>query len=325
MGIAITPEQRELAEAVHGWIARAVPPEEVRKLLDAPGTGSPPFWDALAAQGLLAVHLPEEYGGGGGDLLDLAVVVEEAARAALPGPFLAHVLAAAVLASAASASAVPASTAPTAGDSPGPGDRGAGGLGVILRDLGSGNRVGAVAFGAGSLTAEAVDGGGYLLDGVAPPVLSGADADVLVLVASVVTGGPARRPGAAALQGASRAAPESAGVIRAAAEGPGVIRGAAEGPRRGAGPSVWSSTPGISSYGRTRAPIPRGGPPRCAPRGSGSAPTGCSRRARRRSGTSPPSSSPPTPAAPPRGHWTPRPGTPGSANSSAAPSDGSRA
>ncbi|MEU8790350.1 acyl-CoA dehydrogenase [Streptomyces sp. NPDC048643] len=183
MGIAITPEQRELAEAVRGWIARAVPPAEVRKLLDAPGAGRPPFWDALAAQGLLAVHLPEAYGGGGGDLLDLTVVVEEAARAALPGPFLASVLAAAVL-----ASAVPESATPAAGDPRRAGDRGANGLGDLLRDLGSGERVGAVAFGAGSLTAVAAAGGGYVLDGVAPPVLSGADADVLVLAAAVVTG-----------------------------------------------------------------------------------------------------------------------------------------
>ncbi|MGW2784627.1 acyl-CoA dehydrogenase [Streptomyces populi] len=174
MGIAVTPEQGELAEAVRGWIARAVPPEEVRKLLDAPGGGRPPFWDALAAQGLLAVHLPEACGGGGGDLVDLAVVVEEAARAALPGPFLANVLASAVLA------------AELAG---GTGERGeAAGLARmperagLVRALGCGERIGAVAFGAGTLTARAVDGG-YVLDGTAPPVLSGADADVLVLVA----------------------------------------------------------------------------------------------------------------------------------------------
>ncbi|MER5380423.1 acyl-CoA dehydrogenase [Streptomyces sp. NPDC002688] len=169
MGIAITPEQRELAEAVRGWIARAVPPEEVRKLLDAPGSGRPPFWDALAAQGLLAAHLPEAYGGGGGDLVDLAVVVEEAARAALPGPFVANVLASAVL------------TAEAAG---GTGDAvRAAGRGDLVRALGCGERIGAVAFGAGSLTARAADGG-YVLDGTAPPVLSGADADVLLLAAS---------------------------------------------------------------------------------------------------------------------------------------------
>lgn len=81
MGIGITSEHRELAEAVRGWVARTVPPEEVRKLLDSPPrTGvRPPWWDALVAQGLLAPHLE------GGTLLDLAVVVEEAAQAALPG------------------------------------------------------------------------------------------------------------------------------------------------------------------------------------------------------------------------------------------------
>ncbi|MFC7265983.1 acyl-CoA dehydrogenase [Streptomyces lutosisoli] len=155
MGIGTTPEQRELAEAVRGWTTRAVPPEEVRKLLDAPGGGRPAYWDALAAQGLLAVHLPEAYGGGGGDLVDLAVVVEEAARAVLPGPYLASVLASVVLA----------------------------GADDLVRALGCGERIGAVAFGPGSLAAVATDGG-YVLDGTAPPVLSGADADVLVLAAS---------------------------------------------------------------------------------------------------------------------------------------------
>ncbi|MER7160322.1 acyl-CoA dehydrogenase family protein, partial [Streptomyces lydicus] len=90
MGIGITQEQRDLAGAVAGWVARTVPPEEVRKLLDAaPGRhGRPAYWDALAAQGLLGLHLPEADGGGGGALLDLAVVLEELGRAALPGPFL---------------------------------------------------------------------------------------------------------------------------------------------------------------------------------------------------------------------------------------------
>lgn len=99
MGIAITHEQRELARSVRGWLTRAVPPEEVRKHLDVPdtATGRPSYWDAAAEQGLLGLHLPEEYGGGGGDLGDLAVVVEEAARALLPGPYLPSVLAAELL------------------------------------------------------------------------------------------------------------------------------------------------------------------------------------------------------------------------------------
>ncbi|MFE9644205.1 acyl-CoA dehydrogenase [Streptomyces sp. NPDC006365] len=168
MGIGITREQRELAEAVRGWIARAVPPEEVRKLLDSPGEGRPAYWDGLAAQGLLGVHLPEAYGGGGGDLLDLAVVVEEAARAALPGPYVPSLIASLVLVRAGADEA---------------------GEGRLVRALASGERVGAVAFAAGSMTVAPGEEGGYLLDGTAPPVLSGADADLLILAASDGVGG----------------------------------------------------------------------------------------------------------------------------------------
>ncbi|MFD4481911.1 acyl-CoA dehydrogenase [Streptomyces sp. NPDC058471] len=176
MGIGITQEQRELAAAVRGWITRAVPPEEIRKLLDAspssqlrssrgdpaPGTGArPAHWDGLAEQGLLAVHLPEECGGGGGDLVDLAVVLEEAGRAALPGPYLASSLASVVL-------------------------HRAGATGLAA-ELASGARIGAVALGAGTLTAVSV-ADGYLLDGTAPPLLCGADADLLILAAESARG-----------------------------------------------------------------------------------------------------------------------------------------
>ncbi|WCD86189.1 Acyl-CoA dehydrogenase FadE34 [Streptomyces xanthophaeus] len=151
MGIGITQEQRELAEAVRGWVARAVPPEEVRKLLDTPPqTGSrPAYWDGLAASGLLEPHLD------GGTLLDLVVVVEEAARAALPGAYLPSALASVLL--------------DRAGAEP------------------LGGRVGAVALGPGDLTAVAVEGG-YLLDGTAPPVLGAGEADLVLLAAETAHG-----------------------------------------------------------------------------------------------------------------------------------------
>lgn len=152
MGIGITQEQRELAEAVRGWVARVVPPEEVRKLLDSPPrTGvRPGYWDALAESGLLEPHLE------GGTLLDLAVVVEEAARGALPGAYLPSVLASVLLDR--------AGAEPLAG------------------------RVGAVALGPGTLTAMATEGGGHLLDGLAPPVLGAGEADVVLLAAEAAHG-----------------------------------------------------------------------------------------------------------------------------------------
>ncbi|MFJ4908572.1 acyl-CoA dehydrogenase [Streptomyces sp. NPDC093249] len=197
MGIAITHEQRELARSVRGWLTRAVPPEEVRKHLDVPGTatGRPAHWDAAAEQGLLGVHLPEEHGGGGGGLGDLAVVVEEAARALLPGPYLPSVLAAELLHRA--------------------------GHDDLAAALARGERIGAVAFtgtgtdtgtdpgsGTGTRTDTDADGarpdgartpaapltavrttGGHLLDGTAPPVLGGAQADLIVLRAATADGG----------------------------------------------------------------------------------------------------------------------------------------
>ncbi|WP_406508849.1 acyl-CoA dehydrogenase [Streptomyces sp. NBC_00212] len=157
MGIAITQEQRELAEAVRGWLARAVPVEEVRKLLDAPEAAGarPPFWDGLAEQGLLGIHLGEKFGGGG--LPELAVVLEEAGRGLLPGPYLPGALAAELL-------------------------RRAGRHEALVADIAEGRRTAAVALGAGTLTAVDCEGG-WLLDGTAPPVLAAGQAELVVLAA----------------------------------------------------------------------------------------------------------------------------------------------
>ncbi|MEV7847450.1 acyl-CoA dehydrogenase family protein [Streptomyces cyaneofuscatus] len=180
-GIGITEEHRALAHSVRGWLARAVPPGEVRKLLDAgspaPCGVRPAYWEALAGQGLAGIHLPEEYGGGGGGLLDLAVVLEEAAYGSLPGPYLATALTGAVVRRAAGA--------------------GAGGLvrrplwdlvRDLLRDLAAGERTAALALSPGTLTATPAEGG-HRLDGAAPPVLSGEAADLLLLPAADASGG----------------------------------------------------------------------------------------------------------------------------------------
>ncbi|MFC8622521.1 acyl-CoA dehydrogenase family protein [Streptomyces anulatus] len=170
-GIGITEEHRALAHSVRAWLARAAPPGDVRKLLDAespavPGV-RPAHWEALAAQGLTGIHLPEAYGGGGGGLLDLAVVVEEAAYASLPGPYLATALTSAVLRHAVAA--------------------GAGALGGPLRELAEGDRTAALALAPGTLTATPADGG-HRLDGTAPPVLTAGAADLLLLPAATTDG-----------------------------------------------------------------------------------------------------------------------------------------
>ncbi|MEZ0113040.1 alkylation response protein AidB-like acyl-CoA dehydrogenase [Catenulispora sp. EB89] len=157
--IGITSEHRELAEAVRGWLARAVPPAAVRAALDADQEERPEGWGDLAKQGLLGDHLPEAAGGAGAGLLTLAVVVEEMGRAATPGPFLPTAIAGVFLA-----------------------ESGGKGCADVVRGIAEGSVIAAAAIGAGAMVAEPVEGG-YRLSGSVEPVIGAALADWLVLTA----------------------------------------------------------------------------------------------------------------------------------------------
>ncbi|GAB3007004.1 acyl-CoA dehydrogenase [Amycolatopsis acidiphila] len=134
MAIAVTSEQRAWAESIR---ARGGDPGELR-----------------------GVALPEELGGAGGTVTDLAVGLEEAAAALAPGPLLGSVLAGLVLArrpdSALAKELVPA--------------------------LADGSARAAVAFGPGSVVASPT-GQGFFLRGRTDPVLD-ADASAHLVVAT---------------------------------------------------------------------------------------------------------------------------------------------
>src|SRR5581483_2436737 len=97
MAIGLTEEHEALAEAARGWAERNAPSGAVRATLGAETEKPPAFWGGLADQGLLGLHIPEEYGGQGAGLLELAVALETLGRAMVPGPFLPTVLAGAAL------------------------------------------------------------------------------------------------------------------------------------------------------------------------------------------------------------------------------------
>jgi alkylation response protein AidB-like acyl-CoA dehydrogenase len=141
MALGVSEDHLELATSVRGYAERH---------------GGP-------MPGLLGLHLPEESGGQGYGLGELAVALEELGDALVPGGFLPTVLASAVL-----ASPVLASTGPAGAD-----------LAKLLRGLADGSRSGAVALGA-ALTAATADGG-LILDGETGPVLGGSLADLVVL------------------------------------------------------------------------------------------------------------------------------------------------
>ena len=84
--------------SVRRWVETHVPPQVVRAGLELGPEELPPFWSELARQGWLGLHLPEQHGGEGYGLPELAVVLEELGRACVPGPFLPTVLAGAAVA-----------------------------------------------------------------------------------------------------------------------------------------------------------------------------------------------------------------------------------
>ena len=116
MTVALTDEQHQLSEAMAGFAARHAPIEQTRAQADTLASGAPPdFWNALVTQGWHAVHLPEEVGGQGGELADVACVIDAAGYALLPGPLLPTVIAGAVAMAADPGPAVSALLAEIAG------------------------------------------------------------------------------------------------------------------------------------------------------------------------------------------------------------------
>ena len=94
MNFDLSDEQRLLEETVERFLANECPRSRVRELFDSERGFDDQVWRGLGELGALGLHLPEDVGGAGLELLDLAVVAEAMGRHATPGPFFEHVLAA---------------------------------------------------------------------------------------------------------------------------------------------------------------------------------------------------------------------------------------
>jgi alkylation response protein AidB-like acyl-CoA dehydrogenase len=93
----LSAEQRAYQEAFRDWLSDAAPPQAVRNWLDTGDARS--FAARFAADGWAGVGLPEDLGGQGGGLIELALTAEELGRAAAPSAaWLATVLAVPALA-----------------------------------------------------------------------------------------------------------------------------------------------------------------------------------------------------------------------------------
>ncbi|MBN9100741.1 MULTISPECIES: acyl-CoA dehydrogenase [unclassified Pseudonocardia] len=101
MPLAITDDHKSLAEVARSFLTGQR--VAARGLLDQADEPLPAYWKELASLGWLGLAVPEEFGGEGAGLGELAVVLEELGRVVAPGPFLPTVLASAILVEAGSA------------------------------------------------------------------------------------------------------------------------------------------------------------------------------------------------------------------------------
>jgi alkylation response protein AidB-like acyl-CoA dehydrogenase len=99
MNFDLSEEQEMLQETVRNFLANECPATTLREIFDGETGFSQSLWKGMAEMGLAGLHLPEEYGGAGLEILDLAIVSEVLGYMGTPGPFVGHTLAGLAIAS----------------------------------------------------------------------------------------------------------------------------------------------------------------------------------------------------------------------------------
>jgi alkylation response protein AidB-like acyl-CoA dehydrogenase len=85
---AFSEEQEMLRRSAREFLAKECSSKLVRRVMETSDGYDPAMWKKIAGLGWTALGIPEQYGGVG-TFLDLIVVLEEAGRVLLPGPFFA--------------------------------------------------------------------------------------------------------------------------------------------------------------------------------------------------------------------------------------------
>ncbi|MFP6606605.1 MAG: acyl-CoA dehydrogenase family protein [Myxococcota bacterium] len=93
MNFDLSEEQEMLQETVRKFLENECPVTTLREIFDGDTGFSESLWKGMAEMGLAGLHLPDEYGGAGLEILDLAIVSEVLGYMGTPGPFVGHALA----------------------------------------------------------------------------------------------------------------------------------------------------------------------------------------------------------------------------------------
>ena len=97
MDFDLSKPQKLLKDSARQLLARQCKPERVRQLMETETADDDQLWREIADQGWTGLIIPEEHGGLGLGLLEMAVVSEEIGRACLPGAFLSTLFSSALI------------------------------------------------------------------------------------------------------------------------------------------------------------------------------------------------------------------------------------
>jgi len=84
----LNEEQEMLKKTARSFLEKECPVSLVRDMEEDEKGYSPELWRKMAELGWLGLVFPEQYGGGGGNFLDLTVLLEEMGRSLVPGSFV---------------------------------------------------------------------------------------------------------------------------------------------------------------------------------------------------------------------------------------------
>ena len=92
MDLGFNETQQMLKSSAREFLARECQHTLVQAMEEDEQGYSPQLWQQMVDLGWTGLAFPEEYGGTGGNFLDLAVLLEEMGRALVPGPFFSTVV-----------------------------------------------------------------------------------------------------------------------------------------------------------------------------------------------------------------------------------------
>jgi alkylation response protein AidB-like acyl-CoA dehydrogenase len=166
MGVAMTADQVALQRTIRAWATSSRAADVVRRREPGAADTSAEWsrlWSGLADLGVLSIAVPDEVGGTGGSLLDLAAALEETAAAIIPGPVLPSALAGVLISRHGTPDAAKA----------------------LAPSLADGSLPAAVTLTAAEVTGRRTPGGGLRVSGHAGAVLGATPDAQLVLAAAV--------------------------------------------------------------------------------------------------------------------------------------------